>query len=377
MKKYRLGCLLLLSNLFLNGFAFGQTAAFQYQGSLRIDGELAEGSYDLRFALFAQQTEGPEVASSTHSNVTVSNSLFTAALDFGELIFNGTNYWLEIGVAPGNTGGPYETLQPRQPLASVPYAVHALTAGMVIPTSAQAVPLTNMVLIPAGSFVMGSFPDEQDRESNEGPVTATTISRPFWMGIHEVTQGEYFDRMGNNPSEATGDLQRPVERVTWNDAVAYCAALTAEQRAAGHITGHFEYRLPTEAEWEYACRAGTVTRYYFGDDPSYTNLTRYAWTTSNSGGTPHPVGEKRPNAWGLYDMHGNVWEWCLDHSGGVYPGGAAIDPAGPADGVARVLRGGSWTTLDRVCRSARRFGFPPDLSVNDFGFRVVLAEVRP
>lgn len=378
MNNNRLGiiCVFICLHVAFLNCAFSQSAAFRYQGSLRVDGWPALGNYDMRFGLFDGEAGGAELGVVTNAAVSVSNSLFAVTLDFGDGLFTGTNYWLEIGVAPAGSGGPFQALQPRQPLVSVPYAVHARSAAMLLP-SVHVVPLTNMVLIPAGSFVLGSLADEQDREPDEGPVTSTSIRGAVWMGIYEVTQGEYQQRMGSNPSAFTGDARRPVENVTWNDAMAYCAALTAEQRAAGNIPNHYEYRLPTEAEWERACRAGTGTRFHYGDDPAYADLARHAWYTSNSAGTTHPVGEKRPNAWGLYDMHGNVWEWCRDFYQTNYNGGAAVDPRGADSGVNRVLRGGSWSTLARICRSARRFQFAPDLAINDFGFRVVLAEVRP
>ena len=136
------------------------------------------------------------------------------------------------------------------------------------------------------------------------------------------------------------------------------------------------YRLPTEAEWEYACRAGTSTRFSYGDDPGYTNLTQYAWFDVNSGGTTHPVGQKLPNAWGLYDMLGNVAEACQDWYG-PFPGGIALDPQGPATGSARVGHGGLWLRPASYCRSAWRNGASPDFLGDGGGFRVVLAPGQP
>jgi len=241
---------------------------------------------------------------------------------------------------------------------------------------------SNMVFIPPGTFRMGSPTNEVDRYDNEGPQTAVTISRGFWMGKFEVTQGEYEAVMGSNPSyfqppNATADTNRPAESVSWDDAVAYCAALTQRERAAGRITTNAVYRLPTEAEWEYACRAWTSTRFSYGDDLGYTNLTNYAWYSDNSGGTTHPVGQKLPNPWGLYDLHGNVWEWCQDWFD-TYPGGIALDPQGPATGSTRVVRGGNWLYWNgraRDCRSAYRdySGYGSGL----IGFRVVLAPGQP
>ena len=167
---------------------------------------------------------------------------------------------------------------------------------------------TNLVFIPPGTFRMGSPTNEVDRDDREGPQTAVTISHGFWMGKYEVTQGEYLAVMGSNPSRFTGDTNRPVEQVSWNDATNYCGQLTQRERTAGRIATNSVYRLPTAAEWEYACRAWTSTRFSYGDDPGYTNLTNYAWYWDDSGETTHPVGQKLANPWRLYDIHGNVWE---------------------------------------------------------------------
>ena len=241
-----------------------------------------------------------------------------------------------------------------------------------------------MVFIPPGTFRMGSPTNEVEHILDEGPQTAVTISRGYWIGKYEVTQGEYLVVMGSNPSifqprDATADTNRPVERVTWYDAKNYCATLTQRERVAGRIATNSVYRLPTEAEWEYACRAWISTRFSCGDDPDYTNLTNYAWYDANSGGTTHPVGQKLPNPWGLYDMHGNVWEWCQDWWGD-YPGGMAVDPQGPPTGSNRVLRGGYWGILPGyawLCRSAYRDGTDPDDRSLSIGFRVVLAPGQP
>ena len=224
---------------------------------------------------------------------------------------------------------------------------------------------TTMVFIPPGTFRMGSSTNDVDPWDWEGPQTAVTISRGYWMGKQEVTQGEYEAVMGNNPSWFNGirgegdewevdygtDLTRPCEMVSWSDAVAYCAALTERERLAGRIAPNSVYRLPTEAEWEYACRAWTSTRFSYGDDPGYTNLTNYAWHDGNSDEQTHPVGEKLPNQWGLYDMHGSVWEWCQDWWE-PYAGGIALDPQGPTSGSLRVIRGGYWHSDAGGCRSA-------------------------
>jgi formylglycine-generating enzyme required for sulfatase activity len=255
---------------------------------------------------------------------------------------------------------------------------------------------TNMVFIRPGTFRMGSPTNEVDRAENEGPQTDVIISRGFWMGKFEVTQGEYDTVMGDNPSWFNGvrkvwdescqcftnrdytDLSRPVEQVTWDNATDYCAALTERERTAGRIGTHSVYRLPTEAEWEYACRAWTSTRFSYADDPGYTNLTNYAWYGDNSEETTHPVGKKLANPWGLYDMHGNVWEWCQDWWADNLPGGVALDPQGPETDWFRVIRGGNWGRRPGsgdpwYCRSAFRRGFQPGIGSGLHGFRAVLA----
>ena len=237
-------------------------------------------------------------------------------------------------------------------------------------------PNTNLVWIPPGAFTLGSPTNEVGRSSIEGPQATVTISRGFWMGKYEVTQGDYLSVVGSNPSLFTGDLTLPVEQVDWNDATNYCARLTTQARAAGRIPTNSVYRLPTEAEWEYACRAGTTTRFYYGDDPGYTNLTDYAWYFENSGNETSPPGQLLPNAWGLYDMAGNVAEWCRDRYG-AYVGGSQTDPQGPVTGTSRVLRGGSLSHAGQFCRSAKRFAFAPTYTYEGFGFRVVLTTGQP
>jgi formylglycine-generating enzyme required for sulfatase activity len=247
--------------------------------------------------------------------------------------------------------------------------------GVVVGGSTRPAAPPNFVLVAAGRFTMGSPPTQQDRGGDEGPQTVT-LTHGFFMCQHPVTQGEYVAVMGGNPSQFTGDLNRPVEQVSWIDATNYCARLTAQERSAGRLPAGWAYRLPTEAEWEYAARAGTTTRFSYGDDPGYTQLGNYAWYVANSGNTTHPVGQKQPNPWGLYDMHGNVWEWCLDWYG-TYPGGSLTDPVGPGSGSYRVLRGGSWSNVGLYCRSASRFYFTPGFRDIVIGFRAVLAAGQP
>jgi formylglycine-generating enzyme required for sulfatase activity len=203
----------------------------------------------------------------------------------------------------------------------------------------------------------------KDSYETERPAHEVTISKPYYLGKYEVTQGQYEQIMGNNPSQFKGrDL--PVECVSWDDAQEFCKKVSEK-------TGQ-SVRLPTDAEWEHACRAGTKTLYCTGDTEA--DLDRAAWYGNNSNGTTHPVGQKVPNAWGAYDMHGNVWEWVQDFYA-PYKAEAATDPIGPSQGQYRVLRGGSWGDGPRRCRSAFRIGYPPDLR-NFFGFRVVGSSPR-
>ena len=195
------------------------------------------------------------------------------------------------------------------------------------------------------------------------------------MAKYLVTQRDYLAVTGENPSQFPGNLDRPIESVSWFAASNYCVLLTAQDLAAGRIPPGSHYRLPTEAEWECAARAGTGTRFNYGDDPDVTSLTNHAWYSANSGFRTQPVGQKLPNALGLYDMAGNVWEWCQDWYG-EYPGGGITDPQGPATNPIgwKVIRGGAWEGFELDCRSARR-GFEPAspfISDSIIGFRVVL-----
>ncbi|MCL5099078.1 MAG: formylglycine-generating enzyme family protein, partial [Candidatus Omnitrophica bacterium] len=154
-----------------------------------------------------------------------------------------------------------------------------------------------------------------------------------------------------------------------------CTKLTDQERTAGRLPAGYVYRLPTEAEWEYATRAGTTTRFYYGDDPGYASLSLYAWYSEDSGSATHPVGTKLPNAWGLFDMHGNVWEWCSDWYSEYYSPSSVTDPKGPATGTLRVVRGGgALADFGSGCRSAVRDGTSPSSQLSDLGFRVVLGK---
>ena len=235
-------------------------------------------------------------------------------------------------------------------------------------------PEMELVKIPAGSFVMGS-PLAEKGHCDDEIQHKVTLTKPFYMGKFPVTQAQYEAVMGVNPSHFHGECcadsaNNPVELVSWDDAQEFCKRLS---KSAGKPV-----RLPTEAEWEYACRAGSNTAFCFSDDES--KLGEYAWHYINSGGKTHPVGQKCPNAYGLHDMHGNVWEWCQDWYGNYLAQGAkakpAKNPTGPATGARRVLRGGSWDDIPGLCRAARRYWGSPVFRGRGIGFRVVVPSFR-
>jgi len=233
-----------------------------------------------------------------------------------------------------------------------------------------------LVFIPAGRFLMGSPSSESGRSDNEGPQHEVTITRPFYMGVFEVTQEQWKRVMGTKPwnglQYATDGGSNAASYISWVQASEFCGKLS---RKTGRTV-----RLPTEAEWEYACRAGSTARFCFGD--SDDELGGYAWHGKNfwpwdshrDTGEYHalPVGQKKPNAWGLYDMHGNVWEWCSDWYADSYADANSTDPSGPASGSCRVLRGGSWSRDPPHCRSASRNRRAPGGRADGIGFRLVV-----
>jgi formylglycine-generating enzyme required for sulfatase activity len=217
--------------------------------------------------------------------------------------------------------------------------------------------------IPSGRFIMGSPADEEGRFDVEQQVEVT-LTRPFWLAKTVVTQSQWEAVMGSNPSEFRG-AEMPVENVSWEDAQSYIAKLN-EKRV---LPEGWKFALPTEAQWEYACRAGEKGPYSGGA------LDEVAWYCDNSGGRTHEVAQKKPNAWGLHDMHGNVWEWCADWLEDA-PLMGGIDPAGPSSGDYRVFRGGSWSFDASYCRAARRNGDRPGLRLYLLGFRPALVPSR-
>ena len=211
-----------------------------------------------------------------------------------------------------------------------------------------------------GTFTMGS----ENGDGDEKPLTRVTLTQGLWLGRTEVTQAQWQTLMGRNSANFSG-VNRPVEQVSWNDAMEFCRNLTERERSLGRLPEGYVYTLPTEAQWEDVCRAGTVGD-YAGD------LSEMAWYGGNSGDTTHPVALMHPNAWGFDDMHGNVREWCRDWYGN-YPGGSVTDPAGPSSGSFRVVRGGSWSDSAQNCRSASRRWSEPGSASNNLGFRLALA----
>ena len=247
---------------------------------------------------------------------------------------------------------------------SAALSVHKVLDNIELLFAVRLTPLTlwsnsigmEFVLIPAGTFPMGAKRGYVD----ERPVHQVTISRPFYLGRYPVTQAQWTTIMQTNPSGFRGE-HHPVENVSWEDIQQFIHGLNAKE-------GDTLYRLPTEAEWEYAARAGSTTAYGFGNDAC--PLHEYAWYKANAGDKTHPVGQRKPNAWGLYDMHGNVWEWVQDWYG-PYPARAIVDPQGPQSGFSRVRRGGSWATGTESCRVSKRNDMAPGCLLISLGFRLL------
>jgi formylglycine-generating enzyme required for sulfatase activity len=249
---------------------------------------------------------------------------------------------------------------------------------LLLPDSEQsffrtAIGLPELIQIDPGNFLIGSPATEAGRGSDEGPQTLVTLTRSFYLGKYEVTQAEYAKVIGINSSAFPSNPNLPMEMVSWTDATTFCTKLTQREASAGRLPAGFVYRLPTEAEWEYACRAGRTTRYSFGDDLTGAALGQYAWYGEVDTGRTRPVGTRLPNPWGLYDMHGNVWELCRDAL--TYTGGSVTNPVGIGSG--KMSRGGSWHSLSPRCRSATRNPYNTINREPWVGFRVALAPNGP
>jgi formylglycine-generating enzyme required for sulfatase activity len=256
-------------------------------------------------------------------------------------------------VQPATNTGPSQPSPPPQVTATTTNTGANLPKEMTIELGGDV--KMELVLIRPGTFTMGS------RECSNATPHKVTITKPFYLGKFEVTQEQWQAVMRSNPSQSKG-AKKPVEMVSWDNCQLFLRELQAK------VPGQ-RFRLPTEAEWEYACCAGSTTRYCYGDDD--VRLGLHAWYKSNSDSTTHPVGEKKSNAWGLYDMLGNVREWCQDWCGD-YPNGEVASPTGPTGGTVRVSRGGSWNVGPDNCRSAVRFRNTPDFRHNYIGFRLCL-----
>jgi formylglycine-generating enzyme required for sulfatase activity len=228
----------------------------------------------------------------------------------------------------------------------------------------------SMVWVPPGEFMMGTPAGDTNRTPSELQQFEASFSHGFWIGQHEVTQWEYQNVTCTNPATYSSDLNNPVEKISWPDAMDYCTRLTQRERQTGRLPDGYTYRLPSEAEWEYAARAGTTNSYSFGDDPSL--LSTYGWYVGNSGARSHPAGQLQANPWGLQDIHGNVLEWCQDWIQATPPG-PVTDFIGATSGPYHAVRGGGWSFGWASCRCSWRAGYAPVARQPYLGFRVVLA----
>ncbi len=363
---------LLLILVFMAGVAIAQEPSVTDVTMTQRTG-LEVGVYDISYNL-SHPSSLPctvSVLLSTDNGVTYPKTLTAVTGDVGEGITAGEGkhiVWRAIEDTP-NTQASQSIIQVLADDGESTDPEPGQTETTMLPGD---VPLV-MVWIPGGTFQMGRYPGEQDSWDSEDPQHSVTVPG-FWMAKYELTKAQWQVVMGTTPwaghDLVLNDPASPAVYVSWDDAKAFITALNG-------LTGK-TFRLPSEAEWEYACRAGTTTRFYWGDDLSYTQIGNYAWYWGNrlSGLYAHEVGQKLPNAWGLYDMSGNEWEWCEDDYHGNYTGapsnGAAwVDSPRAVD---RVVRGGMWYGYGNICRSAIHSSYYPGNSYYDLGFR--LASVR-
>ena len=302
--------------------------------------------------------ERKEGAGGSYSQVgTVSKNVETYT-DSG--LTGGTTYYYRVCAYNGSTNSGYS----NEASATTSYQA-GYTQTFPLGTTGLTI---EMVWIPPGSFMLGRYSGEQGSYSNEDPQHLVTLDYGFWLGKYEVTQSQWEAVTGSNPSQnyGVGD-DYPVYYVSWND-IHNDFLETLNNQTVGE-----PWRLPSESEWEYACRAGTTTRYYWGDDLSETQIGNYAWYSGNSGITTHTVGTKLPNTWNLYDMSGNVWEWVEDwyhsnYNGAPTNGDPWLDPPGSA----RIFRGGSWDNSSTNARCATRYGSNPSNQFSNYGFRCAI-----
>jgi len=285
---------------------------------------------------------------------------------------NLTNQVTITGTVDVNSSGAYVlTYSVSDGAGNDSNVTRTVNVGMATTHTVQGASNLEMIWVEPGTFTMGSPSSETGRSSNETEHTVT-LTKGFYLGKYEVTQAQYEAVMTGNtnslsatPSQYSGN-DRPVEKVSWDDVQIFLTRLNAVEQSAGRLPTGWSYVLPTESEWEYACRAGTTTAYSWGNSIAASNAN---YSSSGIGQT-RDVGQYAANPWGFYDMHGNVWEWTADWYQSAYPSGTVTDPTGPASGSNRVSRGGSWNSTGTSLRSAKRYGDAPGYRLSHLGFRV-------
>jgi len=353
-----------------------------YNAKLRVEDDLGSWDVDTVAILVTDGANNPPTAD-LQADGTTGNAPFMVNFDAsassdsdgsiveyqwdweGDGVYEGTSYSPAISHTFNETGEYQTTVRVVDDDGAADTAEVSVTVNFEFP------PGMTFVKIQPGTFMMGSPESEVGRWEVEGPQHEVTLTRECWIGAHEVTQSLYEDVMGDNPSHFEGD-NLPVEMVSWDDCQDFIHLLNIREHFAGRVPLGWEYRLPTEAEWEYAARAGTTTAYSFGEDPA--PLSDYTWWWSNSGGTTHEVGTKLPNPWGLYDVHGNVYEWCSDWYSD-YTSEAQTDPSGPETGTYRVFRSSSYRYEPLSYRSAFRWRYTPTSKQTFLGFRLAVSRV--